>query len=128
MSRKSLPFVADTPGKRIATARRLLGVREGQDILVPDIAKRMGMTNNAVYAWEADESAPRGATLDKLAATLGVSTVWIQHGRELAGADEPDVARRTYADELTPQAQSAEQIQAGLRQRDEAAKKKGKAS
>lgn len=94
-------FVADTDGKRIATARRLLGVYEGVDILVPEIAKRMGVTNNTVYAWERAASFPGDdATLAKLAKLLRVSDVWITHGQELAGAAPVDYYGRTVADVL----------------------------
>jgi transcriptional regulator with XRE-family HTH domain len=73
------PFVPRTPGERIAHARRLLGVREGADLLPPHLAKRVGVTTNAVYAWEED-TLPGRDNLQKLADELGVTPEWIHYG------------------------------------------------
>lgn len=68
-----------TVGERVAHARRLLGVHEGRDILAPDLAARVGVTINAVYAWEAG-TVPGKKNLERLADELGVTPEWIHYG------------------------------------------------
>lgn len=84
------PFVPKSLGKRIAHARRLLGVFEGKDVTVPDMAGRVGVTPATAYAWEADEKSPREPALDRLAAILGVSPAYLRYGVPIQpGPTEP---------------------------------------
>lgn len=73
------PFIPRSSGERVAHARRLLGVREGQDILPPDLATRVGVTINSVYAWETG-TVPGPKNLKRLADELGVTPEWIHYG------------------------------------------------
>lgn len=67
-------------GKRIAHARRVLGVRDGRDVLVPDLAKRVGVTAASLYNWEADEAVPGEVNLERLAQVLGVTPAYLRYG------------------------------------------------
>lgn len=73
------PFIPRTSGERVSHARRLLGVYEGQDIDATEIAARVGVTVNAVYAWEAG-TLPGAANLKRLAEVLRVPREWIHYG------------------------------------------------
>lgn len=77
--KQSKVFVPQSVGERVAHARRLLGVREGADILAPDLAVRVGVTINAVYAWETG-TVPGPKNLQRLADELGVTPEWIHYG------------------------------------------------
>jgi transcriptional regulator with XRE-family HTH domain len=73
------PFAPQTFGQRVAYARRLLGLREGRDILGPDLADLVGVAVNSVYAWESG-TIPGAANLQRLADVLGVSPEWLHYG------------------------------------------------
>lgn len=92
-------FVPQSVGERVAHARRLLGVREGADILAPDLADRIGVTTNAVYAWEAG-TVPGRKNLERLAAELGVTPEWIHYGvgeKPLTTFHIPDAMAETFS-------------------------------
>jgi transcriptional regulator with XRE-family HTH domain len=72
-------FAPQTFGERVAHARRLLGVREGRDILGPELADLVGVAVNSVYAWEAG-TIPGPANLQRLADVLGVLPEWLHYG------------------------------------------------
>lgn len=74
------PFVPASLGKRLADARRKLGVREGRDVGVPEVAAAVGVSAQSVYYWEADEKSPREDVLAKLAAFLRVTPAYLRYG------------------------------------------------
>lgn len=80
--KKEQPFEPHTLGQRISHARRLFGVREGRDVLAPDLAPLVGVTAASVYNWEGDASVPGPTNLGKLAEVLGVSVAWLHYGVE----------------------------------------------
>lgn len=66
-------------GERVAWARkRLPRGRRGQE----SVGKEVGVTRQAVSAWENDVYPPEGNNLKALARCLGVSAEWILAGRE----------------------------------------------
>ena len=77
---KTKPVAPQSLGERIAQARRLLGVEERADVMVPDLAKRVGVTAASLYNWESDGAVPGEANLTKLAEVLGVSPAWLRYG------------------------------------------------
>ena len=91
----------DTIGKRIAQARRELGVREVRDIPTAELARLMRVPASTVMRWEADLSTPSGANLVKLARVLGVSAEWIQEGRGPDAKTAPQTgAPHIHVDEM----------------------------
>ncbi len=83
MTRKlSQPFRPSSLGTRLADARRKLGVREGQDVTVPDLAERIGVTAASVYTWEADTAIPGERNLARVAVLLGVTEAYLRYGVE----------------------------------------------
>jgi transcriptional regulator with XRE-family HTH domain len=85
---KDQPHVPQSLGERIAHGRRLLGVREGKDVTVPELAARVGVTPASVYNWEGG-TPPGRRNLAKLAAVLGVSTLYLEYGVRQPGPDNP---------------------------------------
>lgn len=80
--KRSQPFKPQSIGGRIAHARRLLGVREGHDVAVSEIAERVGVSAASVYNWEGDVFPPGERNVKKLAEVLGVSAAYIRYGVE----------------------------------------------
>ena len=78
--KKLQPFEPQSLGERIGHARRLLGVREGRDVLTPDLAPLVGVSAASVYNWENGTSVPGRANLERLAEVLGVSVAWLHYG------------------------------------------------
>jgi transcriptional regulator with XRE-family HTH domain len=78
----SQPVAPQSVAERIAHARRLLGVREGRDILPPEIAKRLGVSSESVYNWEGGSTIPGEANMAKLAALLRVTPAYLRYGVE----------------------------------------------
>jgi transcriptional regulator with XRE-family HTH domain len=74
------PHMPQSVGKRIADARRKLGVLEGRDLLAPELAKRLGVSSESVYNWESDATVPSEASMVKLAAILGVTPAYLRYG------------------------------------------------
>lgn len=72
-----------TFGDRLAAAREFAGMT--QEVL----AKRLGVRNKTIRAWEADMSEPRANRLSILAGLLNVSIMWLING-EGEGVDNPD--------------------------------------
>lgn len=95
---KSQPHVPQTLGQRIAHARRLLGLREGTDVAVPELAERVGVTAASVYNWEADASEPGRANLAKLATVLGVTPAYIAYGVRADRPAEPPLTTKEITD------------------------------
>jgi transcriptional regulator with XRE-family HTH domain len=95
---KPQPYVPQSRGARIAHARRLLGVREGKDVTVPDLAERVEVTAASVYNWEADVSEPGKTNRAKLAAVLGVSEAYIDYGIQTEREAEPPLTTKEITD------------------------------
>jgi transcriptional regulator with XRE-family HTH domain len=71
---------------------RLKVARENASMSRKDLARRLGVEESSVAAWENDSRAPRANRLIMLAGILGVSIGWLLEGREdsyMATADEP---------------------------------------
>ncbi len=64
----------DKIAKRIETCRRELNISQSE------LARKIGVTPQAVQKWEKAKTVPRGHTLQKLADALGVSPAYIQFG------------------------------------------------
>lgn len=79
------PFQPHSPGTRIAHARRLLGVREGRDVTVPELAERVGVSAESVYNWESDKPISE-KNLAKVAEELGVTPAYLRYGVKEATA------------------------------------------
>lgn len=60
--------------KRIAAARKLAGLNQSE------VARRLGITPQAVQGWESGKSAPRGERLLQLAKLLGVTPHYLMSG------------------------------------------------
>ena len=68
---------------------RLAAARQKQGLTVSDVAKRLGVSHQAVMKWESGASMPRGGRLDDIAAVVGVSAA------ELVGGEQrPDAGMR----------------------------------
>lgn len=64
----------DKIAKRIEDCRRHLSISQSE------LARKVGVTPQAVQKWEKAKTVPRGDTLEKLAGALGVSPAFIQFG------------------------------------------------
>ena len=59
-------------------AKRIEDCRHGKNISQSELARKVGVTPQAVQKWEKAKTVPRGATLRRLADVLGVSPAYIQ--------------------------------------------------
>lgn len=80
-----MPPLDRVRGMRFGLARRLLGAATGEDILPPELARRLEKKPNAVYRWETGEDRPRQDTVEALAAMcqrvgLPISAGWLERG------------------------------------------------
>lgn len=69
-----------TLGKRIAQARRELGVRRQVDISQSDLATLVEVSAATVSRWEADLKKPGDESLERLAELFGVPRAWLRYG------------------------------------------------
>lgn len=74
-----------TFGDRLEAARTAAGLTQDE------LARRLGVRDTTVRAWEADKVEPRANRLQMLAGMLNVSLRWLLTG-EGDGVDAPDVA------------------------------------
>ena len=72
-------------------AKRIEDCRHGLNISQSELARKIGVTPQAVQKWEKAKTVPRGPTLQKLADVLGVSPAYIQFGITDAVPDYPAV-------------------------------------
>ncbi len=72
----------DKIAKRIENCRRHLNFSQSE------LARKVGVTPQAVQKWEKAKTVPRGYTLEKLAGVLGVSPAYIQFGIADAAAGQ----------------------------------------
>ncbi|EEO27560.1 helix-turn-helix domain-containing protein [Oxalobacter paraformigenes] len=72
-------------------AKRIEDCRHGLNISQSELARKIGVTPQAVQKWEKAKTVPRGATLRKLADALGVSPAYIQFGISDPVPDYPAV-------------------------------------
>lgn len=98
-----------TLGRRMAQARRELGVREGRDITPPDMAARLEVAAATYWRWERDERRPNGAALKGIADALGVDSLWLASGIITAALKdaEPNAPNAVPVHRLPPEAPSA---------------------
>lgn len=61
-------------------AQRIEDCRLSLHISQSELARKIGVTPQAVQKWEKAKTAPRGAMLRRLASVLGVSPVYLQFG------------------------------------------------
>ncbi|WP_325099639.1 helix-turn-helix domain-containing protein [Aquamicrobium zhengzhouense] len=64
----------DTLGGRLSRAR------ENARMSAPQLARRIGVQENTLEAWERDRDQPRGNRLSMVAGVLNVSLPWLLHG------------------------------------------------
>jgi HTH-type transcriptional regulator, cell division transcriptional repressor len=76
-----------TFGDRLAAAREAAGLSQ------KDFARRLGVKQKSVIAWEADISEPRANRLQMMAGLLNVSLMWMLNGEgdgvAPPGSEEP---------------------------------------
>src|SRR5690606_34258644 len=65
-----------TLGERIRTARKAARLTQ------TDLARQLGLTPQSVQQWEQDQSEPRRKRMVDLAAALGVSVTYLEHGTD----------------------------------------------
>lgn len=61
-------------------AKRIEDCRHSLNISQSELARKIGVTPQAVQKWEKAKTVPRGTTLQRLADVLGVSPAYIQFG------------------------------------------------
>jgi len=59
---------------------RLAGAREAAGLSQAELARRLGVTDKTIRAWEDDMSEPRANRLRMLAGMLNVSLIWLMTG------------------------------------------------
>lgn len=112
-SMAALERVPQPIGPRIRVARENAGLSRAE------MARRLGVTEKTVRAWENDEMQPRANRLHMMAGVLNVSLTWFLEGREDEHmASHPDPAElamraelaeiRTRLDELLGRVSNAE--------------------
>lgn len=72
-------------GLRFGLVRRLLGAVEGEDLLAPEFARRLGKRPKTVYQWESGKDRPRVRTVEEVAklcqaAGLPITAGWLERG------------------------------------------------
>ncbi len=73
-------------------AKRIENCRHSMNISQSELARKIGVTPQAVQKWEKAKNLPRGTTLHKLADVLGVSPAYLQFGISArAGVHYPSV-------------------------------------
>ncbi|TKT76814.1 helix-turn-helix transcriptional regulator [Aquamicrobium sp. LC103] len=72
----------DTLGGRLSRARDATGISSQQ------LARRLGVQQSTIQAWESDRSQPRANRLNMLAGILGVSLSWLLHGVGTSPAED----------------------------------------
>ena len=73
-------------------AKRIENYRHSMNISQSELARKIGVTPQAVQKWEKAKNLPRGTTLHKLADVLGVSPAYLQFGISArAGVHYPSV-------------------------------------
>ena len=86
-----------TLGQRIRQRRKEIGLNQHQ------LSKAAGVSNSSISLWEADNTAPRGENLHRLADALQCSPTWILFGDEDKTPGEPisvDAGIQLSEDEL----------------------------
>ncbi|MBA98194.1 MAG: helix-turn-helix transcriptional regulator [Sulfitobacter sp.] len=80
----------DWYGSEVATfGDRVAAARENANMTQAALAKRIGIKQSTLRAWEDDLSEPRANRLSTLAGILGVSMMWLING-EGEGVDAPE--------------------------------------
>lgn len=85
-----------TAGQRIRQRRKLMKLSQ------KELAKACGVSESSISLWEADNTAPRGVNLHKLASALQCLPTWILHGDQDKSPGEPkphDVMQQLTEDE-----------------------------
>ena len=70
-------------------------IADGKNISQSELARKVGVTPQAVQKWEKAKTVPRGATLRRLADVLGVSPAYIQFGITTSVSDTFSVEQET---------------------------------
>lgn len=79
-------------GARIAQARREKGVRERRDIRPAEVARAVKVSGATVSEWEAGKIIPREDAMEKLAAYLDVTPMFLRYGEPVSGTLTSDPA------------------------------------
>ena len=83
-----------TIGQRIKQVLELRGMKQSA------LAEAVGTSPAAVTAWVTDRKPPRSENVEAIADVLGVEAGWLQFGKGLGPARDPDVERAEYAEAL----------------------------
>jgi transcriptional regulator with XRE-family HTH domain len=90
---------------------RLIAAREAAGLSAADLARRLGVADKTVRAWEDDQSEPRANRLQMLAGLLNISLMWLMTGNGPGLAepgDESGPAGAPVADPVAVAAMRAE--------------------
>ena len=82
---------------------RVTAAREAAGLTTADLARRLGVRDTTVAAWEEDQADPRANRLQMLAGVLGVSLMWLMTGEGPgvpAPLDDETRTRRAGLDHL----------------------------
>jgi transcriptional regulator with XRE-family HTH domain len=71
---------------------RLAGAREAAGLSQEDLARKLGVKEKTIHAWEDDLSEPRANRLQMLAGLLNVSLMWLLTGKGEGVAPPEEVA------------------------------------
>lgn len=94
----SEPEAENWYGEEAATfGDRLTAGREAIGLSPSDLARRLGVTENTLAAWEQDMSGPRANRLQMLAAVLNVPLRWLVTGEGEAPSEVAPIAEEDAA-------------------------------
>lgn len=62
-----------------------MGTRQGADVSKAEVGRQMAVSSVTVGMWERGETEPNLATVERLAAYLGVAPGWLAFGQEPKG-------------------------------------------
>lgn len=71
-----------TDRRKLAFGKRVLNLREEQELTQIQLGKRVGVTGTCVWNWEGGNTFPRPVSLSKLARALGTSAEYLTTGEQ----------------------------------------------
>ncbi|WP_410218570.1 helix-turn-helix domain-containing protein [Paracoccus sp. (in: a-proteobacteria)] len=69
---------------------RLTAAREGAGLAIADLADTLGLRPETVEGWEVDQAEPTATILGRIAASTGVSLVWLLTGEGSGPKDDSE--------------------------------------
>ena len=79
---------------------RIWSAREEHDMSVAKLARRLGVEQATVKAWEINERAPRANRLVMLSGVLDVSLAWLLEGEEDVALSAPSASFNELREDL----------------------------